>query len=84
MRKLKYLLFILVILFSINSYAATLYMCGTGATCGDGWSNGSDSNDGSSKSTPKLTLVGSFAAMSGGDTLIVGIRTVYLLTQIPT
>jgi hypothetical protein len=47
-------------------------MCNSSSSCGTGWSTGSDSNSGNSKSLPKLTLAGAFTVMSGGDTLIIG------------
>jgi hypothetical protein len=66
MKKIVVILLILVphLLFGVNYYVAP-------ASPPTGWSAGNNSNNGTSKSTPKLTLAGAFAVMSGGDTLII-------------
>jgi hypothetical protein len=75
-RKTK-ILFFLILLFGVfgltkSSFAATYYVCDTGATCGSGWVTGNDSNAGTSKSAPAKTLKGGIAKMTGGDTLVIG------------
>lgn len=47
---------------------ATLYVSNSAV---NGYAVGSDSNDGSSKSTPKLTLTGAQSTASNGDTVVV-------------
>jgi hypothetical protein len=57
--------------------AATYYVCGNVSSCNSngasGWSGTpSDSNAGTSKGAPLLTIRGGLGKMSGGDTLTIG------------
>ena len=70
---------IFAIVFACPLYAwgaSTWYVCGSASSCnangGSGWSTGSNSNSGNSKSLPFLTISQGVTSMKSGDTLIIG------------
>jgi hypothetical protein len=84
MKKLSFTVLVLAMLCVTGvAHATTYYMCNSASTCNSGvgspsgWSTGSDSNAGTSKSSPFLTLYKAYTTMSGGDTLVIGNGTYY-------
>jgi hypothetical protein len=76
-RKLGIFWLIAALAVGLLSYAgaATYYVCDNGATCGAGWSTGSDSNSVSqaqSKTSPWKTIDKAEENVVGGNTVIVG------------
>jgi hypothetical protein len=70
--KLKLSIFFIFLFYPMLGWASIYYVCDTGSTCGSGWSTGSDSNSGTSKSAPMKTISSGIQKLSSGDTLIVG------------
>lgn len=68
---MKKIIVLAILLMSMPAWATDYYMANNPCSGNSGWGNGSDSNNGLSKSAPFLTLQYAMSQMSGGDTLII-------------
>lgn len=70
MKKLTFLASLIFVLVASNALATTYYVANNPSGKA-GWGNGSNSNNGTNKTTPFLTIGKAQSVMSGGDTLII-------------